>query len=179
MASANETSPSGNIESPPGTTDLFIPMDINANSPPPSSPKRNADSQFLTSNKELGEDWHLDLNDMMGRMFSSGDEMAGSDVENKEAIGIDSHSSSEPSSAAAESSHVLPNTCMSTSAYPTPQEKVYEPLESPADVLADASPYWFWWIILIVTTYLHLHYHLPHQACTLLLKVLSTIFVAF
>lgn len=179
MASANETSPSGNIESPPGTTDLFIPMDIDANSPPPSSPERNADSQFLTSNKELREDWHLDLNDMMGRMFSSGDEMAGSDVENKEAIGIDSHSSPEPSSATAESSHVLPNTCMSTSACPTPQEKVYEPLESPADVLADASPYWFWQIILIVTTYLHLHYHLPHRACTLLLKVLSAIFIAF
>lgn len=178
-ASANETSPSGNIESPPGTTDLFIPMDIDANSPPPSSPERNADSQFPTSNEELREDWHLDLNDMMGGMFSSGDEMAGSDVENEEAIGIDSHSSPEPSSATAESSHVLPNTCMSTPAYPTPQEKVYEPLESPADVLADASPYWFWRIILIVTTYLHLHYHLPHRACTLLLKVLSAIFVAF
>ncbi|KAJ7113123.1 hypothetical protein C8R44DRAFT_882147 [Mycena epipterygia] len=50
------------------------------------------------------------------------------------------------------------------------------PLE-PRDSLAEESPFWFWQLILITTAWLHLHYHTPHRACTLLLKVLRNIFL--
>ncbi|KAI0038536.1 hypothetical protein FA95DRAFT_1505463 [Auriscalpium vulgare] len=46
------------------------------------------------------------------------------------------------------------------------------------DVLVEASPHWFWRIILLLTSWLHVHYHLPHLGCILLLKVLRRIFVA-
>jgi hypothetical protein len=57
-------------------------------------------------------------------------------------------------------------------------ELVYEAPEPAADVLASSSPHWFWRIVLLLTTYLHLHFHLPHRACILLLKVLRIIFIA-
>ncbi|KAI0038184.1 hypothetical protein FA95DRAFT_1505991 [Auriscalpium vulgare] len=46
------------------------------------------------------------------------------------------------------------------------------------DILNEASPHWFWRIILLLTSWLHVHYHLPHLGCILLLKTLRLIFVA-
>ncbi|KAJ7114428.1 hypothetical protein C8R44DRAFT_929268 [Mycena epipterygia] len=43
--------------------------------------------------------------------------------------------------------------------------------------LAEESPFWFWQLILITTAWLHLHYHTPHLACGLLLKILRNIFL--
>lgn len=50
-------------------------------------------------------------------------------------------------------------------------------LLAPRDSLAEESPFWFWQLILITTAWLHLHFHTPHRACTLLLKILRHIFV--
>ena len=47
----------------------------------------------------------------------------------------------------------------------------------PSELLADSTPHWFWQIILLLTSWLHLHYHLPHAACNLILRVLRVIFV--
>ena len=57
-------------------------------------------------------------------------------------------------------------------------ELIYEAPEPAADVLASSSPHWFRRIVILLTTYLHLHFHLPHRACILLLKVLRIIFIA-
>lgn len=55
-----------------------------------------------------------------------------------------------------------------------------QPAERPSrpacEVLDDASPYWFWRIILLLVPWLNLHYHLPHRANNLILKVLTIIF---
>ncbi|KAJ6475916.1 hypothetical protein DFH09DRAFT_1293225 [Mycena vulgaris] len=56
---------------------------------------------------------------------------------------------------------------------PSTPETLLEPRES----LAQESPYWFWQLILITVAWLHLHWHTPHRACTLLLKVLRNIFI--
>ncbi|KAJ7739131.1 hypothetical protein B0H16DRAFT_1729525 [Mycena metata] len=48
---------------------------------------------------------------------------------------------------------------------------------APRSSLAEESPYWFWQIILFMTAWLHLHFHSPHRACDLILKVLSKIFI--
>ena len=64
---------------------------------------------------------------------------------------------------------------------PTPSalpEDVLEPPPPPTQVFQEASGFWFWRIILVLTAWLHLHYHVPHRACTLLLKVLRVIFIA-
>jgi hypothetical protein len=47
----------------------------------------------------------------------------------------------------------------------------------PSELLADSTPHWFWQIIILLTSWLHLHYHLPHTACNLILRVLRVIFV--
>ncbi|KAG1851633.1 hypothetical protein DFJ58DRAFT_842116 [Suillus subalutaceus] len=61
----------------------------------------------------------------------------------------------------------------------TPVDDV-QPAERPSqpacEVHDDASPYWFWKIILLLVPWLHLHYHLPHRANNLILKVLAIIF---
>ncbi|KAJ7753057.1 hypothetical protein DFH07DRAFT_774194 [Mycena maculata] len=57
-----------------------------------------------------------------------------------------------------------------------PDEVPEEPL-TPRDSLAQESPFWFWQLILITVAWLHLHFHAPHRACTLLLKVLRHIFI--
>lgn len=57
-----------------------------------------------------------------------------------------------------------------------PQSISETPLE-PRRSLAEESPFWFWQLILITTAWLHLHYHTPHLACGLLLKVLRNIFL--
>ncbi|KAJ7667443.1 hypothetical protein B0H17DRAFT_1142748, partial [Mycena rosella] len=49
-------------------------------------------------------------------------------------------------------------------------------LLEPRHSLAEESTFWFWQLILITTAWLHLHFHTPHRACTLLLKVLRHIF---
>ena len=41
-------------------------------------------------------------------------------------------------------------------------ELVFEDLEPAAEVLESSSPHWFWQIVLLLITYLHLHFHLPH-----------------
>jgi len=48
----------------------------------------------------------------------------------------------------------------------------------PAAVLQESASHWFWRIILVLTAWLNLHYHLPHHACILLLKVLRVIFLS-
>jgi len=47
----------------------------------------------------------------------------------------------------------------------------------PGEVLQESASHWFWRILLVLTAWLHLHYHLPHRACILLLKVLRVIFI--
>lgn len=54
-----------------------------------------------------------------------------------------------------------------------------EPPESAAQTLAGTSPFWFWQIIILLSAWLHLHYHLPHAACNLMLRVLRMLFVVF
>jgi hypothetical protein len=45
------------------------------------------------------------------------------------------------------------------------------------EVFMNSSDHWFWRIIMVLVSWLHLHYHLPHRGCILLLKILSLIFV--
>jgi hypothetical protein len=57
-------------------------------------------------------------------------------------------------------------------------ETVLEPPLSATETFQQASGFWFWRIILVLTAWLNLHYHVPHHACILLLKVLRVIFIA-
>ncbi|KAK6984603.1 hypothetical protein R3P38DRAFT_2575750 [Favolaschia claudopus] len=67
---------------------------------------------------------------------------------------------------------------MSThSTFPPAARLPAEHILQPRDSQAEESPYWFWQIILVLTAWLHLHFHLPHRGCALLLKVLRSIFV--
>ncbi|KAJ7669694.1 hypothetical protein B0H17DRAFT_1209551 [Mycena rosella] len=68
----------------------------------------------------------------------------------------------------------LPRTTNTVSAAQSPPS--VRPLE-PRDSLAQESPFWFWQLILMTTAWMHTHYHTPHRACTLLLKVLRSIFI--
>lgn len=52
-----------------------------------------------------------------------------------------------------------------------------EPPCTPSELLADSTHHWFWQIILLLMSWLHLHYHLPHAACNLILHVLHIIFI--
>ncbi|KAG0703217.1 hypothetical protein DFH29DRAFT_874615 [Suillus ampliporus] len=56
-------------------------------------------------------------------------------------------------------------------------ELVLELPHPPSVVLAAASPHWFWKIILLLIAWLNLHYHLPHLACTLILKITRHILI--
>lgn len=56
-------------------------------------------------------------------------------------------------------------------------EVVLEPPPPPNEVFQESSPFWFWRIILVLAAWLHLHYHVPHRACTLFLKVLRTLLI--
>lgn len=58
---------------------------------------------------------------------------------------------------------------------PSPESQL-KPLE-PRNTFAEESPYWFWQRILMTTAWLHLHFHTPHRACDLLLKILRSIFI--
>ena len=58
-----------------------------------------------------------------------------------------------------------------------PDIPVFEQRPQPSQVLEEATTHWFWRIILILTAWLNLHYHVPHRACVLLLKVLRVIFI--
>jgi hypothetical protein len=58
-----------------------------------------------------------------------------------------------------------------------PHQIVFELPQQPSEVLNEATTHWFWRIILILTAWLNLHYHVPHRACVLLLKVLRVIFI--
>ncbi|KAG2741428.1 WD40 repeat-like protein [Suillus brevipes Sb2] len=46
-----------------------------------------------------------------------------------------------------------------------------------AEVIEAASDHWFWRIILLLGAWLNLHFHLPHLACALFLKVMRHIFI--
>ncbi|KAG2350555.1 hypothetical protein BDR05DRAFT_993937 [Suillus weaverae] len=46
-----------------------------------------------------------------------------------------------------------------------------------AEVIEAASDHWFWRIILLLGVWLNLHFHLPHLACALFLKVMRHIFI--
>jgi len=59
----------------------------------------------------------------------------------------------------------------------TPVEPILEPPTPPTEVFQDSCGIWFWRIILVLAAWLHLHYHVPHRACILMLKVLRVIFV--
>ena len=52
-----------------------------------------------------------------------------------------------------------------------------EPPLLPSEVLADSTLHWFFQIVLLLTTWLHLHYHLPHAACNLILRILRFVFI--
>ncbi|KAJ7434858.1 hypothetical protein FB451DRAFT_1466078 [Mycena latifolia] len=71
-------------------------------------------------------------------------------------------------------SSLLPNDPLTSPS--ASHESSTQPLE-PRDSLAQESPFWFWQLILITVSWLHLHFHTPHHACTLLLKVLRNIFL--
>jgi hypothetical protein len=45
------------------------------------------------------------------------------------------------------------------------------------EVIEAASDHWFWRIILLLGAWLSLHFHLPHLACALFLKVMCHIFI--
>ncbi|KAJ7036197.1 hypothetical protein C8F04DRAFT_1036865 [Mycena alexandri] len=63
------------------------------------------------------------------------------------------------------------------SSSPIPAEETLPlPLRA-RDTLAEESPYWFWQLILLMTSWLHLHFHTPHAACNLVLRVLRSIFL--
>ncbi|KAG1861529.1 hypothetical protein DFJ58DRAFT_839673 [Suillus subalutaceus] len=61
-------------------------------------------------------------------------------------------------------------------ASPVPVNELLEPPLPPDVILDSASQHWFWKIILILVAWLNLHYHLPHRAANLLLKVTASIF---
>jgi hypothetical protein len=61
---------------------------------------------------------------------------------------------------------------------PDPPLNILVAPPSPREVLRDSATHWFWRIIIVLTAWLNLHYHLPHRACILLLKVLHLIFIA-
>jgi hypothetical protein len=75
----------------------------------------------------------------------------------------------------------LPTAASQNPTQPAPQsqpETVLEPPLSATETFQRASGFWFWRIILVLTAWLNLHYHVPHRACILLLKVLRVIFIA-
>lgn len=72
--------------------------------------------------------------------------------------------------------HTTPQ-CQNIGSPPGEPELVFEAPEPATDVLKSSSRHWFWQIILLLTTYLHLHFHLPHRACILMLKVLRLVFI--
>ncbi|KAG1728034.1 uncharacterized protein EDB91DRAFT_1086205 [Suillus paluster] len=55
---------------------------------------------------------------------------------------------------------------------------IHEPPPKPKDVFDAISSHWFWRVIILLVAHLHLHYHVPYQACNLVLKLLYTIFIA-
>ena len=70
---------------------------------------------------------------------------------------------------------ILPDAVRVPDCNPVPE--VLPALPLPADVLQESATHWFWRIILLLTAWMNLHYHLPHRACILLLKVLQVIFL--
>ena len=59
--------------------------------------------------------------------------------------------------------------------HPDPDILYAPPL--PAEILQESAMHWFWRIIPLLTAWLHLHYHLLHRTCILLLKVLQVLFL--
>ncbi|KAG1881233.1 hypothetical protein F4604DRAFT_1922239 [Suillus subluteus] len=57
-----------------------------------------------------------------------------------------------------------------------PPSPLPEPPLPPDIILDNATPHWFWKIILLLVAWLNLRYHLPHRAANLLLKVSASIF---
>jgi len=53
----------------------------------------------------------------------------------------------------------------------------FEPSPPVETIINSADSHWFWCIIMILITWLHLYYHLPHCGCNLILGVLRRIFV--
>ncbi|KAH9928238.1 hypothetical protein B0H21DRAFT_712161 [Amylocystis lapponica] len=55
------------------------------------------------------------------------------------------------------------------------------PIERPPashEIIADSSDVWFWRILMLLCSWLHLQYHVPHRACALILQVMRFIFIA-
>ncbi|GBE78372.1 hypothetical protein SCP_0112570 [Sparassis crispa] len=46
------------------------------------------------------------------------------------------------------------------------------------DIFTDAAEHWFWRVLLLLCSWLHLHYHVPYCTCALILQVMQLIFVA-
>lgn len=183
ITSGDEINPSSNLFLLTFETGDSLSMDVDTDCDrlfPWDSHELDTQSAAPCVNKEFEDDWHLNFGDVTGDLVSSGDEIATSDVEHEGESSAGDQASSEPAlySEAPRPITVPPVAGVGTTANPETQEMVNAP-EFPADILANASPCWFWRIVLIVVTYLHLHYHLPHRGCTLLLKVLSAVFSAF
>jgi hypothetical protein len=53
----------------------------------------------------------------------------------------------------------------------------FEPSPPVETIINSADSHWFWRIIMILITWLHLYYHLPHRGCNLILGVHQRIFV--
>ncbi|KAH9911971.1 hypothetical protein B0H21DRAFT_714183, partial [Amylocystis lapponica] len=54
------------------------------------------------------------------------------------------------------------------------------PIEMPPashQVLEDSSEVWFWRVVMLLCSWLHLQYHVPYRACTLILQVMRLIFI--
>ena len=58
------------------------------------------------------------------------------------------------------------------------ESELLELIVLPSVVLTESDSHWFWRILLLLTSWLHLHYHLPHAACNLMLRVMRIIFVS-
>lgn len=52
-----------------------------------------------------------------------------------------------------------------------------EPSALPFNILSESDSHWFWQILLLLASWLHLHYHISHAACNLLLWVAHIIFI--
>jgi hypothetical protein len=67
---------------------------------------------------------------------------------------------------------------VTTQSIGTEERTVIQPPIAPAETLQGCTSYWFWRILLLLSAWLHFHFHVPHRACTLLLKILKLIFIA-
>ncbi|KAI0071007.1 hypothetical protein K474DRAFT_1701852 [Panus rudis PR-1116 ss-1] len=77
-----------------------------------------------------------------------------------------------------ESGNSMASNCSSSlqPAHPGDEHSVHTP-QTPFTAFCDSSIVWYWRLILLTVSWLHLHFHLSHAGCNLILKIIRLIFV--